>query len=174
MQNYLLVQIKNQFLYEKSNIPEAFQKQLFANVLQNRYSSKFCIFRGKHLCWSICLIKLLPFWPATLLETDFSTGIFLWLFQNNETPTQVFSCKYCKSFQTSFFHKVNAWLIKSSMVENWWGSSTKLRTKLKQMVIVNIWTVKTISKSRILMESKKQKINFKIFFMNPKIAYYQK
>ena len=28
------------------------QKQPFADILQNRCSSKFCKNRGKHLCWS--------------------------------------------------------------------------------------------------------------------------
>ena len=38
------------------------QKQPFANVLQSRYVLKnFAIFTGKHLCWSIFLIKLLAF-----------------------------------------------------------------------------------------------------------------
>ena len=31
---------------------------------------KFAIFTGKHLCWSLSLIKLLRFRPASLLKRD--------------------------------------------------------------------------------------------------------
>ena len=32
---------------------------------------------GKHLCWSLILIKLQPFRPTTLLKRDSNTGVFL-------------------------------------------------------------------------------------------------
>ena len=47
----------------------------------------FAIFTGKHLCWSLFLIKLQDFRPATLLERDSNTDVFL------------FSCEYCKDFK---------------------------------------------------------------------------
>ena len=37
----------------------------------------FAIFTGKHLCWSLFLIKLQDFRPATLLERNSNTGVFL-------------------------------------------------------------------------------------------------
>ena len=37
----------------------------------------FAIFTGKHLCWSLFLIKLLAFRGATLLKGDSNTGVFL-------------------------------------------------------------------------------------------------
>ena len=35
-------------------------------------------FTGKHLCWSLFLIKLQAWTPATLLKRDSNTGVFLW------------------------------------------------------------------------------------------------
>ena len=45
----------------------------------------FAIFTGKHLCWSLFLIKLQPWRTATLLKIDSnmsSTGVFLWKLWN--------------------------------------------------------------------------------------------
>ena len=39
--------------------------------------NKFTIFAGKNLCWSLFLIKLQVFRPATLLKRNPNTGIFL-------------------------------------------------------------------------------------------------
>ena len=43
------------------------------DVLKN-----FTSFTGKHLCWSLLLIKLQTLRPATLLKRDSNTGVFLW------------------------------------------------------------------------------------------------
>ena len=64
----------------KKQPPEVFYKKA---VLKN-----FAIFRGKTLCWSLFLINVAGH-PATL----------------NETPTQAFSCGYCKIFQNIFFEE---------------------------------------------------------------------
>ena len=37
----------------------------------------FANFTGKHLCWSLFLIKLQAFMPPTLLKIDSNTGVFL-------------------------------------------------------------------------------------------------
>ena len=42
----------------------------------------FALFTWKHLCWSLSLIKLLDWRPATLLKEDSNTGVFLWIMQN--------------------------------------------------------------------------------------------
>ena len=57
------------------------------NILKN-----FAIFtiKGKHLCWSLFLIKLQTFKPTTFLK---------------ETPTQVFLCEYCNIFMNRFFYR---------------------------------------------------------------------
>ena len=39
----------------------------------------FAIFTGEHLCWSVFLIKLLVFSPATLIKRNSDTGVFLWI-----------------------------------------------------------------------------------------------
>ena len=55
----------------------------------------FAIFTGKQLCWSLFLIKLRPWRPATLLKRDSNTGVFLWIlrpFQKHffyRTPLQL-------------------------------------------------------------------------------------
>ena len=41
----------------------------------------FAIFTGKHLCWSLFLIKLQPWRPTTLLLIDSNTGVFLPILQ---------------------------------------------------------------------------------------------
>ena len=50
----------------------------------------FAIFTGKHLCWSIFLIKLHAF------------KLYY------ESPTQVFSCKYGQSFKNNFSRWINS------------------------------------------------------------------
>ena len=39
---------------------------------------RFANFTGKHLCWSLFLIKLQALRPATLLKKDSNTGVYLW------------------------------------------------------------------------------------------------
>ena len=45
-----------------------FQKQPFADNLQNRCLKNFALFTGKHLYWSLFLITLQAFNSATLLK----------------------------------------------------------------------------------------------------------
>ena len=49
----------------------------------------FATLTGKHLCWSLFLIKLL----------------YCCNFIKKETPIQVFSCEYCEIFGSSFFYR---------------------------------------------------------------------
>ena len=42
---------------------------------------KFAIFTGKQICWSLFLIKLQVFRPATLLKRDSNAGVFLCILQ---------------------------------------------------------------------------------------------
>ena len=51
---------------------------------------KFAMFTGKHLCWSLFLIKILAFKSATLLKDDCNTGAFLGI---------------CKIFKYSLFYR---------------------------------------------------------------------
>ena len=41
------------------------------------FLKNFANFKGKHLCWSLFLIKLQASRPATLLKRDSNTGVFL-------------------------------------------------------------------------------------------------
>ena len=50
----------------------------------------FKIFTGKHLCWSLFLIKFQSWWPATLLKRNSNTGVF---------------CEYCKILKISSFSR---------------------------------------------------------------------
>ena len=62
------------------------------------------IFTGKHLCWSLFLIKLQASRLATLLKRDSDTGIFLWILQTLRTLISKNTCErlllivvvYCK------------------------------------------------------------------------------
>ena len=38
---------------------------------------KFTIFTGKHLSWSLFLVRMQGFIPAILLKRDSNTGVFL-------------------------------------------------------------------------------------------------
>ena len=54
--------------------PEVFYKKALLN--------NFVIFRVKQLCWSLFLITLQTFRPATLLKRNSNTGAFLWILRN--------------------------------------------------------------------------------------------
>ena len=48
----------------------------------------FAIFKEKHLCWSLFVIKLQAWRPAPLLK---------------RASNKVFSCEYCENFKNGFF-----------------------------------------------------------------------
>ena len=52
------------------------RKQLFADVLQNGVRKNLAIFTGKHLCWSLFLMKF------RLFKRDSNTSVFLSILQN--------------------------------------------------------------------------------------------
>ena len=52
---------------------------------------KFAIFTGKRLCWSLSLIKLLNFRPASLFKRDSEKIVFL--------------CAHCENFKYTFFYR---------------------------------------------------------------------
>ena len=54
------------------------------------FLKNFAILTGKHLCWSLFLIKLKlqAFRPATLLKRDSNTDV---------------SCEYCEMFKNIYF-----------------------------------------------------------------------
>ena len=88
----------------------------------------FTSYTGKHLCWSLILVKLQAWFAATLLKRDSNTGVFPWNFQNFlyrippvatsafsrsincelnwyvETLAQVFFYEFCKVFKNIINH----------------------------------------------------------------------
>ena len=46
---------------------KSLQKQAYTDVLQNRFFRNFSIFTGKHLCWSLFLIKLQAYFNTCFL-----------------------------------------------------------------------------------------------------------
>ena len=90
-------------------------------------------FTGKHLCWSLFLIKFLTnfikdtptqvfsceIWK--IFQNSFSTEHLLWLFLSKETPIQVFACEICEIFKNIFFNRLppvaaSEWTLLSSKI----------------------------------------------------------
>ena len=46
------------------------------------FLKNFAILTGKHLSWSLSLVKLKTFSSVTLLKKSSNTGVFLWTLQN--------------------------------------------------------------------------------------------
>ena len=76
------------------------QKFFKIGVLKN-----FAIFTGKHLCWSLFLIKLQVWNPVTSLKRDSNTVVFLW---------------YCEIFKKGFFQRTSlvAAFVKTILIKN--------------------------------------------------------
>ena len=73
------------------NLPPLFVKVFWGETNRSSFSQmffkigalkNFANFIGKHQCKSIFLIKLHAWAPATLLERDSNTGVFLWNLRN--------------------------------------------------------------------------------------------
>ena len=82
--NYSFVVIKYLFWNELTfsflwcNNDERFIRSSRSQMFWKRRVLKyFAIFTGKHLCWSLFLIKLHPWMASTLLKRDSNTGVFL-------------------------------------------------------------------------------------------------
>ena len=74
----------------------------------------FANLTGKNLCWSLSLIKLWFWGPATLLKT---------------TPTQALCCEIYKRFQNNYFE------------EHLWMSTAKLYLKRDSNIGLFLWTL---------------------------------
>ena len=60
--------------YLNKQPPQIFYKKVVLKI--------FAIFTGKHLCWSLLLIKLWVCRSATSLKTDSNKGVALWIMWN--------------------------------------------------------------------------------------------
>ena len=97
------------FIQNKSSRLNMFFK---IGVLKN-----FANFAGKHLCWSLFLVKFLnnfikgsptqvffcEIWKK--FKNTFSTEHLKWLLLSKETPAQVFTCEICEIFKNIFFYR---------------------------------------------------------------------
>ena len=55
-----------------------FRRKIMTEAAVRLFALKdFALFIGKHLCWSLSLIKFQAFSPAALLKNDFNIGVFL-------------------------------------------------------------------------------------------------
>ena len=71
----------------------------------------FANFRGKDLCWSLFLIKLLVWRSATLLKWDSKTGVIL-------------SCEICEILKNIFFYRTSP-VAASERLKKWFYFRTK-------------------------------------------------
>ena len=76
-------------VFQKTNRSSRSQMFFKIGLLEN-----FANFRGKDLCWSLFLIKLLVWRSATLLKWDTKTGVFL-------------SCEICEILKNIFFYRTS-------------------------------------------------------------------
>ena len=62
------------------NIPQNLEDRSSCSQMffQTGVLNNFAIFTGKHLCWSLFMIKLKAWRPTTILKRDPKTGVFLW------------------------------------------------------------------------------------------------
>ena len=58
------------------------QKQPTKVFFKKGILKNFANLTGKHMCWSLFLIKLQAWGPVTLLKRDSNTDVFLWNYQN--------------------------------------------------------------------------------------------
>ena len=69
------------FSYEQSVrflLPSVYRGISWQVIFKIGVLKNFAAFTGKHLCWSLILVKLLAWFGATLLERDSHTGVFQW------------------------------------------------------------------------------------------------
>ena len=69
------------------------QKQPSEMFYKKAVLRNFAIFTGKHLCWSLFLIKLQAFRPDS--KRDSNTGVFLGILRNFEEHLQTIANRWC-------------------------------------------------------------------------------
>ena len=74
MSNCWVLNTPHYFEMSRSSSSQMFFK---IGILNN-----FTIFTGKHLYWSLFLLKLQALRPTTLFKRDSNTGVFLWILRN--------------------------------------------------------------------------------------------
>ena len=108
----------------------------------------FAIFTGKHLCWSLFLIKFQTWRQATLLKRDSNTCVFLCTLRN---------------FQEHLFHKKIIWMTASGSAD---GLRNNCFENLQEITMITSWRKANfvLGKLRIFSEC--------IFFRVPMVEVY--
>ena len=92
--------------FRKLNAKKRWLEMCRTNHSQNSFKigvlKNFAIFTGKHLCWSLFLIKVQTFRPATLLKRGCNTDVFLGILRNfskqpfyRTPPIPASKCAHC-------------------------------------------------------------------------------
>ena len=89
----------------KASVQKQNTKQSLHKVSSEAEARRCSSVTGKHLCWSLFLIKL-QVWRSATYE--------------KETPTQVFPREYCKVFENSFSYWNLLWLLLSVCIVVLW------------------------------------------------------
>ena len=82
----------------------------------------FANFTGKHLCWSFFLLKFQTLRPATLLKSNYNTGIF--------------SVQFAEFLRTPFFTEQFQWLLPYTRHDSdyvAWSYKKKNKSKVKNI-----------------------------------------
>ena len=87
LRNFFIIMIVNFEIFIKTHVLLYLfllwnQKQPLEVFYEKAVLKNFAIFTGKHLCWSLFLIKLQTFRPDS--KKDSNTDIFLWMLRNVE------------------------------------------------------------------------------------------
>ena len=98
------------------NIPQNLEDRSSCSQMffQTGVLNNFAIFTGKHLCWSLFMIKLKAWRPTTILKIDRKTDVFLWklfrtLFLQNTTGGCFWEENTCFKAFLFTFTEVAAW-----------------------------------------------------------------
>ena len=75
----VLINAEQQLLQKADSVFRSSHAQMLCKIGALK---DFANFTGKHLCWSLFLIKLQAWRPAILVKRDSNTGPTLWNFQN--------------------------------------------------------------------------------------------
>ena len=88
--NRILTQSNSTLVMQVFFCSGTLQKQPFEILFKISVLKNCATFTGKQLCWSVILVKLQTWRPATLLK---------------ESPTQAFCSEFCENIKNSFFNR---------------------------------------------------------------------
>ena len=123
------------FSYEQSErflLPFVYRGISWQAIFKIGALKNFAAFTGKHLCWSLILVKLLAWFGATLLKRDSHTGVFQWnllIFKNTFFLQNTSSGSFCvyqvdnalwmKLISTDFGTDIFLWILRNFLKHYW-------------------------------------------------------